>query len=122
MQSTQNTSHNSLQHLIAKGTHCQPTCYCSIDYLPCLHQIHFLCFVSCRCWTCSVSPTPRRFTMYLMPMYRIRSVAGAKRLEKAHICHGTICRWYYPQIGGHILEFQILLLLDVFCEPYTNQN
>ena len=26
------------------------------------------------------------------------------------------------QIGGHVLEFQILSLLDVFCESYTNQN
>ena len=60
--------------------------------------------------------------MYLMPMYRIRSVAGAKQLEKAHICHGTIYRWYYPQIGGHNLEFQILLLLDVLFESYTTQN
>ena len=98
MQSTQNMSHNSLQHLIAKGTHCQPTCYCSIDYLPCLHQIHFLCFVSCRCWTCSVSPTPTKigwrkvyyvFDAYVSHQIRSRSETAWK---------GTYLPWHHLQV------------------------
>ena len=60
--------------------------------------------------------------MYLKSVYCVRAVAGAKQLEKAYNCHGTICRWYQPLIGGHVLVFCILLLLDVFCEPYTIQN
>ena len=60
--------------------------------------------------------------MYLVPMYRIRAVAGAKQLKKAHNCHDTICRWYQPLFGGHILVFCFLSLLDMFCELYTNQN